>query len=81
MSSSYLYVFIFSEHFIAVSDNVLKISGKLLQVIDVVSCQVFSAVSIEICISCGSLAVVANHPLFQGGLCKKCKVRTIIIMV
>ncbi|XP_065883900.1 DNA (cytosine-5)-methyltransferase 3C-like isoform X3 [Dysidea avara] len=27
----------------------------------------------EICISCGSVAVVANHPLFEGGLCKKCK--------
>ena len=34
-------------------------------------------VIIEICISCGSIAVVASHPLFKGGLCKKCKVSII----
>ena len=33
----------------------------------------------EICLSCGSIAVVASHPLFQGGLCKKCKVRYMYI--
>jgi len=32
----------------------------------------------EICISCGSVAVVASHPLFQGGLCRKCKVNYFI---
>ncbi|XP_048454379.1 DNA (cytosine-5)-methyltransferase 3-like [Rhincodon typus] len=27
----------------------------------------------EICISCGSLQVITQHPLFEGGLCDPCK--------
>ena len=30
--------------------------------------------STDICISCGSTNIVAQHPLFHGGLCRKCKV-------
>ena len=46
-----------------------------LHVTDVKRCVNYShIVTIEICISCGSTAVVASHPLFKGGLCKKCKV-------
>lgn len=27
----------------------------------------------DLCISCGELSIVANHPLFHGGLCLDCK--------
>lgn len=30
--------------------------------------------SLDICISCGTTNIVAEHPLFHGGLCKPCKV-------
>lgn len=29
----------------------------------------------DICISCGSLNVTLEHPLFIGGMCQNCKVR------
>lgn len=28
----------------------------------------------DLCIACGDMAVVADHPLFHGALCKDCKV-------
>ena len=29
----------------------------------------------DLCIGCGEIDVHAEHPLFEGGLCKGCKVR------
>ena len=29
----------------------------------------------DLCIGCGDMEVMAEHPLFEGGLCKDCKVR------
>ena len=29
----------------------------------------------DLCIACGEVDVCAEHPLFEGGLCKECKVR------
>ena len=29
----------------------------------------------DLCIGCGEIDVQAEHPLFEGGLCKHCKVR------
>ena len=28
----------------------------------------------ELCIGCGDISVVAEHPLFEGGYCTECKV-------
>ena len=67
------YKFYHVENFTAVSENKLKIAGKLLVWYCVVNI-ILTIVAIEICISCGNITVVASHPLFQGGLCKKCKV-------
>ena len=33
-----------------------------------------SCVYVDVCIGCGSVNVVTEHPLFHGGLCKHCKV-------
>lgn len=35
----------------------------------------FSASHPDICISCGSLNVTLEHPLFIGGMCQNCKVQ------
>ena len=29
----------------------------------------------DLCIACGEVDIQAEHPLFEGGLCKECKVR------
>ena len=29
----------------------------------------------DLCIGCGEVNIHAEHPLFEGGLCKECKVR------
>lgn len=34
----------------------------------------YSLCSLDICISCGSLNVTLEHPLFTGGMCQNCKV-------
>lgn len=30
---------------------------------------------LELCLSCGDTNIVTAHPLFEGGLCKECKVQ------
>ena len=40
----------------------------------VLPCTIFHPPPQDLCIACGDMAVVAEHPLFHGALCKECKV-------
>ena len=39
---------------------------------------IFCIFFLGICLACGDHRVCAKHPLFEGGLCKECKVHVVV---
>ena len=45
---------------------------------DWLSSHLFYFIFLGICLACGDHRVCAKHPLFEGGLCKECKVHVVV---